>query len=110
MNSHRLFLFRTTFSLIILALLPGCVSNRPYRLQGLAGGIYEKKFPGQQPPTQQYQALPGRNYQLSFVEFDEKGDFWDRVTNPKSQPGPSADAPSVSVVAFHRRAQLTVSA
>src|SRR5436190_646460 len=78
MNFDRLFLFRTTFSLIILALLPGCVANRPYRLQGVAGGIYEKKFPGQQQPSREYEAMPGHNYRLPFVEFDEKGDFWDR--------------------------------
>lgn len=78
MKTDRLFLFRVLLSLIILALLPGCATNRPYRLQGVAGGIYEKKFPGQQPPTKKYEAMPGHNYRLSFVEFDEKGDFWDR--------------------------------
>ena len=78
MNFDRLFLFRTTFSLIILALLPGCVANRPYRLKGVADGIYERKFPGQQQPSREYEAMPDHKYRLSFVEFDEKGDFWDR--------------------------------
>ena len=70
---------RWVVTILSLAVLTGCVANRPYRLQGVAGGVYEKQFPGQQPPSRQYEAVPGRNYRLSFVEFDEKGDFWDRA-------------------------------
>ena len=66
-------------AVLALALLSGCVSNRPYRMADISGGIYEKKFPGQQPATKEYPAVEGRNYRLSFVEFDEKGDFWDRA-------------------------------
>jgi hypothetical protein len=47
-------------------------------LQDVAGGIYERKFPGQQRPSREFEAVPGHNYRLSFVEFDDKGDFWDR--------------------------------
>ena len=65
-------------ALLAFTLLAGCAANRPYRLQGVAGGVYEKRFPGQQPPTRIFEAVPGRDYRLSFVEFDDKGDFWDR--------------------------------
>jgi hypothetical protein len=64
---------------LAFALLVGCVANRPYRLQGVADGIYEKRFPGQQRASDDHKAKVGRDYRLSFVEFDEKGDFWDRA-------------------------------
>lgn len=64
--------------ILALTLLSGCVPNRPYRLQGVTDGIYEDKFPGQQPPSEEHEAGSDRNYRLSFVEFDDKGDFWDR--------------------------------
>jgi hypothetical protein len=79
-------------AILATVLLGGCVANRPYRLKGVAGGVYERQFAGQQPPSQQYQAVPGRNYRLSFVEFDEKGDFWDRtqlaIAQIKHSPNP----------------------
>jgi len=64
--------------LIGLIFLAGCTPNRPYRLQGVTGDLYENKFPGQQPPFEEVDVALGRNYRLSFVEFDDKGDFWDR--------------------------------
>lgn len=67
-----------TLGLLSAALLSSCVANRPYRLEGVADGIYEEKFPGQKAPSEVCEALPGQDYRLSFVEFDEKGDFWDR--------------------------------
>jgi hypothetical protein len=66
------------FWLLSIVLLSGCVANRPYRLKDVGGGVYERNFPGQGRPSEQHVAVPGRNYRLSFVEFDDKGDFWDR--------------------------------
>ncbi len=64
--------------ILALALMAGCAANRPYRMQGVGDGTYERKYPGQKPPSEKYEAVPGRDYRLSFVEFDDKGDFWDR--------------------------------
>jgi hypothetical protein len=83
MNSHRCLYLRLALTLLIPAMLPGCVGNRPYRLQGIADEIYEKKFPGQKPPNEVGEA-GDRHYHLSFVEFDEKGDFWDRAQLAKA--------------------------
>lgn len=63
---------------LVVAILSGCVSNRPYRMEGVSGGVYEKKFPGQRRASVEYDTNRGRSYRLSFVEFDEKGDYWDR--------------------------------
>ncbi len=70
---------RLIITLLAAVLLSGCVANRPYRLAGVAGGIYDQKYPGQKPPTEKLKAKEDRDYRLSFVEFDEKGDFWDRA-------------------------------
>ncbi len=64
------------FALLAATLFTGCAANRPYRLAGVGGDLYEKKYPGQKLPFEDN--APGRPYRLSFVEFDEKGDFWDR--------------------------------
>lgn len=70
--------FNSMFRVIILvlgvALLSACVGNRPYRL----GGIADEFYPNQKPEFEQTAVSSGRNYRLSFVEFDERGDFWDR--------------------------------
>jgi hypothetical protein len=65
---------RVCVGLLLAALLGGCVGNKPYRL----GGIANDSYPGQLPPFEDNVAAPGHTYRLSFVEFDEKGDFWDR--------------------------------
>ena len=54
----------------------GCVENKPYRLGGIDDS--EKYYGRQLPPFEQTEASAGRVYRLSFVEFDERGDFWDR--------------------------------
>lgn len=65
---------RLRFALFGAALLGGCVGNQPYRL----GGIADDDYPNQKPHYEETTVATGRSYQLSFVEFDEKGDFWDR--------------------------------
>ena len=60
----------------VFAFLAGCVENKPYRLQGVADA--EKYYAHQLPPFEEHDAAPGHKYRLSFVEFDERGDFWDR--------------------------------
>lgn len=60
--------------LLAAALLSSCVQNKPYRLHGIADEFYSAQkdyFDEQRVPG-------GRTYRISFVEFDEKGDFWDR--------------------------------
>ena len=57
-----------------MGLLSACVGNKPYRL----GGIADEFYPNQKPGFEQAAVSSGRNYRLSFVEFDERGDFWDR--------------------------------
>lgn len=69
---------RLPVALLGLLLLASCVENRPYRLKLTHNDVYERKFPGQQAPTRKLES-PGRDFRLSFVEFDEKGDFWDRA-------------------------------
>src|ERR1700736_5839802 len=59
---------------IILLVLSGCVGNRPYRL----GGIADDQYEDQKPAFEVTRIDEGKTYRLSFVEFDEKGDFWDR--------------------------------
>ena len=66
----------TAFVIVVFALLVGCVENKPYRLQGVADA--EKYYAHQLPPFEENEAAPGHKYRLSFVEFDERGDFWDR--------------------------------
>jgi hypothetical protein len=50
-----------------------CVENRPYRL----GGLREADS-NQLPHFEETTVRPGHVCRLSFVEFDEVGDFWDR--------------------------------
>ncbi len=69
---------RLPLAIIAAALLTSCVENRPYRLNLTRNDTYETKFPGQQAPTESLNAN-GNKFRLSFVEFDEKGDFWDRA-------------------------------
>lgn len=69
------------FSTVILILLVGCTPNVPYRDLNVQrdpsdfGG-----YIGSQP---QQKSFYGRTlqepYDLAFVEFDEKGDYWDRA-------------------------------
>ena len=65
---------RLFLALLVASLTPACVANKPYRL----GGIADKFYAGQKPAFEETVVAPSRSYQLSFVEFDEKGDFWDR--------------------------------
>jgi hypothetical protein len=58
----------------LLFVLSGCVGNRPYRL----GGVADDQYAGQKPAFEETTIGEGKTYRLSFVEFDEKGDFWDR--------------------------------
>lgn len=61
-------------SVLSAALLSSCVANRPYRL----GGIADQYYRDQKPTFEETPVSTGRTFRLSFVEFDEKGDFWDR--------------------------------
>jgi hypothetical protein len=60
--------------IVILELSTACVSNRPYRL----GGIADEFYPDQKPFVEETAVGADRSYRLSYIEFDEKGDFWDR--------------------------------
>jgi hypothetical protein len=62
--------------LAIATLLPGCVENKPYRAQGIHD--LDKFYSGQKPPSELVPVSEERNYRISFVEFDDHGDFWDR--------------------------------
>lgn len=64
------------FRILLLgaALLSGCVENKPYRLHNIADEFY----PAQKDYFDEQPVPGGRTYRISFVEFDEKGDFWDR--------------------------------
>jgi alpha-beta hydrolase superfamily lysophospholipase len=61
------------FLALAVILLTSCVENRAYRLGDLNG-----PDPDQLPYFEQKEVSAGHSYRLSFVEFDEKGDFWDR--------------------------------
>ena len=67
-------MFRVIATVLSMGLLSACVGNKPYRL----GGIADEFYPNQKPEFEQTAVSSGRNYRLSFVEFDERGDFWDR--------------------------------
>ncbi|HKP05150.1 MAG TPA: hypothetical protein VJU77_17505 [Chthoniobacterales bacterium] len=69
-----LFSARPTAASVLVLLLAGCVANQPYRLGGIADDIYA----GQKPHFEETMVSSDRSVRLSFVEFDEKGDFWDR--------------------------------
>lgn len=55
--------------------LGACVENKPYRLADIDKA---RHYSEQSPSQEDSEAADGRRYHLSFVEFDEKGDFWDR--------------------------------
>ena len=64
-------------------LLPGCVSNRAYRDRDSRPWPHRPQQPfvsGVQ--LDQYEpfaaAQPEHHFDLSYIEFDEKGDYWDR--------------------------------
>ena len=59
---------------VVAAAVAGCVGDRPYRLKGIA----DKFYPDQSPSSEKTAVSADRSYQLSFVEFDDHGDFWDR--------------------------------
>jgi hypothetical protein len=59
----------------IALVLCACVANQPYRLGGIAA---ENEAEGQKPFFEEVPISADQNYRVSFVEFDEKGDFWDR--------------------------------
>jgi hypothetical protein len=67
-------MFRVIILVLGVALLSACVGNKPYRL----GGIADEFYRDQKPPFEEMAVSSSRNYRLSFVEFDERGDFWDR--------------------------------
>jgi hypothetical protein len=67
-------MFRIIATVLSMGLLSACVGNKPYHL----GGIADEFYPNQKPEFEQTAVSSGRNYRLSFVEFDERGDFWDR--------------------------------
>src|SRR2546423_2345775 len=75
-NSPGASRYRSLSSLALFLLLVGCVENKPYRLAGI--DHVEKYYSGQQPWLDQVQVSDNRDYRISFVEFDERGDFWDR--------------------------------
>lgn len=74
MPKAPIFPARLSLPCALFILLAGCVANKPYRLGGIADDIYSD----QKPNFEETMVSPGRTIQLSFVEFDEKGDFWDR--------------------------------
>lgn len=67
-------MIRFRIALLSAALLSGCVANKPFRLGEIADDVY----PNQKPHFEETEVAGGRTVRLSFVEFDEKGDFWDR--------------------------------
>jgi hypothetical protein len=68
------------FFTIVLALVLGCTPNAPYRdgndprnSTNFGGYI------GSEPQDKSFYGRTSKNrYDLAFIEFDEKGDFWDR--------------------------------
>jgi hypothetical protein len=68
------------FSTIILVFLVGCTPNAPYRDLNVLSDL--SNFGGYIGSKPQQKSFYGRTYNdpydLAFIEFDEKGDFWDR--------------------------------
>jgi hypothetical protein len=69
-----------SLSAMILTFLLGCTANAPYRdLNVLSDPSNFGGYTGREP---QQKSFYGRTledpYDLAFIEFDEKGDFWDR--------------------------------
>src|SRR6267142_2286528 len=69
---------RNSLALLSAALLLSCVENKPYRLGKINDEEMGKYYRDQKPYSEKVEVSEDRNYQISFVEFDEKGDFWDR--------------------------------
>jgi len=89
---------RVIVTLLSLLLLSSCVGNKPYRL----GGIADESYPNQKPPFEQSAVSSDRNYRLSFVEFDERGDFWDRrQLGEASRVIHTSDKPTLLVTFIH---------
>ena len=92
------FMFRVIVTVLGLELLTACVGNRPYRL----GGIADEFYPNQKPPFEQSTVSADRNYRLSFVEFDERGDFWDRrQLGEASRAIRASEKPTLLVMFIH---------
>lgn len=88
-------------ALLSILVLSSCVENRPYRLKLTHNDAYDRKFPGQQAPTKTLDSA-GHKFRLSFVEFDEKGDFWDRAQLAIAGSAiKRADKPVLLVVFIH---------
>ncbi len=68
------FPLRSAVALACSTILFGCVANKPFRLLG----IDDKNYPNQKSSFDEISISEGRTYRISFIEFDEKGDFWDR--------------------------------
>lgn len=68
------FPFRKIVALLGTALLFSCVENKPFRLLG----IDDENYHNQKKYFDEVKVSGDRTFQISFVEFDERGDFWDR--------------------------------
>jgi hypothetical protein len=69
-----------SFSIIILTFLLGCTANAPYRdLNVLSDPSNFGGYIGREPQQKSFYGRTVKDpYDLAFIEFDEKGDFWDR--------------------------------
>ena len=69
-----------SFSTIILVFLVGCTPNAPYRdLNVLTDPSNFGGYIGGEPQQKSFYGRTDKDpYDLAFIEFDEKGDFWDR--------------------------------
>jgi len=69
-----------SFSTITLTLLLGCTANAPYRDKNvLSDPSNFGGYVGREPQQRSfYERTENEPYDLAFIEFDEKGDFWDR--------------------------------
>lgn len=65
---------RLVFVLSSTLLVASCVQNKPFRMLG----IDDKNYHNQKPSSEKVPVSSERNFRISFIEFDEKGDFWDR--------------------------------
>lgn len=76
----RVLNYRVCSIVILLGtiLLLSCVENRPFRLGKINDAELGKYYHDQKPWLEKVQVSEDRSYHISFVEFDEKGDFWDR--------------------------------
>jgi hypothetical protein len=70
--------YRLSLSCAVVLFLAGCVANKPHRLGGIDDENLGSFYPGQKPATETVRVSDERSYRISFVEFDDKGDFWDR--------------------------------